>query len=1194
MNAVSEAFDVFAVPLHGLTVIEASAGTGKTHAITELYLRLLLQAEIPVDRILVVTYTKAATQELRTRLREAVGSVQRALGGGEASLPFVRSLLAHVPDHAAAARRLQLALDGFDEAAIFTIHAFCQRVLADVAFESGAPFAVELVTDESELLQEVVDDFWRRHIGTASPVFVQYVLSKKASCSPDHLCALLRMHVGRPDLAVRPSGPPAPVEAEEARFRDACAIARELWPSRRAAVAEGLRSPALNQNSYRPAGASQRLVAMDAWLASASPGPARFKSFEKFTVECLRKATKKGQTTPADPFFDACSAVAATGDALTAAYAARLAGLKALLLREGTVALASAKSERRLQSYDDLLQRLAAALDGPRGAQLAHAVRDRYQAALIDEFQDTDPVQYRIVQHVWGGSDAPVVLVGDPKQAIYSFRGADVLTYLTARDATAAPRTLAVNWRTDPGLLRAVEALFRRHPAPFLMPSIQFQSVAPADKERTALWLPDDDPAPCRVWWLRTEGAERLVKREALRGATDVTADEIARLLHWSATGRARLGDRPLVGGDIAVLVSTHREGRLIRDALARRGVPCVQHALDSVFHTQEATELERVLWAVVTPGNGPRLRAALTTELLGVDAAALLALATNELEWEARVERFHQAHAEWRQHGFARMLRGLLAEHQVPSRLLAHADGERRLTNLLHLGELLQAEAARGGDHMDRLLEWLQTRRLEEQFDAAEQQLRLESDEGLVQIVTIHRSKGLEYPLVFCPFLWNGQMRTPRAPEITFHDPADDHRATLELAVGPAAADRELALQEELAERLRLAYVALTRARHRCYLVSGKMTELGTSPLGWLVHAPSDSAGASLQDVQRGVDQRDTETLRAEWEAIAAAVPEQMRIIPIPERTAPLVPPVTPPPRALAARTMDHPVPASWALTSFTALTADHEAERPDYDATFVAAPVVTARGPRTIADFPRGARAGRCLHAVFERFDFQSADASVLDAVVRGALAEHGFALDWTAVVSGMVTRVLATPLDAAGTVRLGTVALADRLDELEFTYPLAALDPTGVAAVLRAHGYDGEPYATALRTLDFRAVSGFMKGFIDCVFACDGRYVLIDYKSNWLGVALDDYTPDQLTTVIARERYFLQYLIYTVVVHRLLRLRVPGYDYERHFGGVYYLFLRGMDPRRGASTGVFADRPSRALVEALDALMGKGGAR
>ncbi len=285
-------------------------------------------------------------------------------------------------------------------------------------------------------------------------------------------------------------------------------------------------------------------------------------------------------------------------------------------------------------------------------------------------------------------------------------------------------------------------------------------------------------------------------------------------------------------------------------------------------------------------------------------------------------------------------------------------------------------------------------------------------------------------------------------------------------------------------------------------------------------------------------------------------------------------------------------PVTWPWRVSSFTALVADRTDERPDHDAAPSVGPGADGAIARSIFTFPGGTRAGSCLHAVFEHIDFADPDGEKRREIVAHELRRFGFSADWLPVVDDMLAQVLATPLDPGGRVRLAGVPRARRLDELEFTYPLADFDAHALRDLLRAGDLGAGAFAEAIEELAFARVSGFMRGFIDLVFEDGGRYWIVDYKSNWLGPSVDDYAADRLPPVMARESYWLQYLIYTMVLHRLLRLRVPGYDYDTHVGGVFYLFLRGMTPARGATCGVFHDRPSRALVEALDRWL--GGAR
>jgi exodeoxyribonuclease V beta subunit len=1156
---MTEGLDVFALPFDGITAVEASAGTGKTTTITRLYVRLLLECELPVERILVLTYTRAATAELRARLRALLGAVRAALAHGRDDDPFLAALRARLADPVRALERIEDSLRSFDLAAVFTIHGFCQRALAARAFESGEPFDAELIGDPGELLAEVVEDFWRRELYGASPLFVDYVLEE--GLAPSVLAGEVRGWVGRPYLAVRAAADPADTAACEAAFADAWADARAALGAARGADVSGRVAGWLEDAAARLATATPRL------------------DFGK-GIERLARATRGRRLAVEPPVVQACARLVAARDALRDRFARRASALRARLLAQARGDLEARKRRLEVQSYDDLLLRLHRALEDPRrGDALGAALRADYPAALVDEFQDTDPVQYAILRRIWGGQGLPVFLVGDPKQAIYGFRGADVFAYLRARREAEGPYPLDVTWRAAPRLVEALNALFGHARRPFLLPQIDFRRAkAAAAAQRAPLTGTGDGDAPFRLWVLD----EAANKEDARDRAARAMAAEVARLLALGARGEARLGGEPLGGGHVAVLVRTNEEGRRVREALTAYGVACVQQAADSVFHAPAAVEVERVLLAVAEPANAARVRAALATTLLGATGEALVQLAADEEAWARRVEAFQRWHALARTHGFARMFRTLLAEEEVAAQLLALPDGERRLTDVLHLAELLaeRAREQRGG--LDGLVEWLAQRRAEpgDPSDDAEQ-LRLESDEQLVTIVTVHKSKGLEYPIVFCPFLWDGWLNAGRRADLEFHDPAADDRACLDLGSPEQAAAVPLARREELAERLRLLYVALTRARERCYVVWGRLPGAETSPLAWLLHEPPDPADDPVEALARHVKSLDAATWRVQLDRLAAKANGAIAVEPLPPPApaARLALSVTP--ATLAARPFPGQVPAPWSVVSFSSLTAGSGAEAPDYDAGPPAA--AAPAGRRDAFAFPRGVRAGSCLHAILERIDFTDADPAARRTVVEAVLAAHGFEREWVPAVCDLLARTLATALDAAGTIRLARVGRADRLDEVEFHYPLAGLRPAALCRLLDRHGIPTGPLDGAGTSL-----RGYMKGFIDLVFACDGRYWIADYKSNWLGDAPADYAAERLPAVMAAHGYHLQYLIYTVVLHRWLGRRLRGYDYDTHVGGVFYLFLRGLDPASGPARGVFHARPGRALVEALDALM------
>nr|MDQ2695004.1 UvrD-helicase domain-containing protein [Pseudomonadota bacterium] len=810
-DALHRLDDVFLASLAGVNLIEASAGTGKTYTITGLYLRLVLEAGIRVDRILVVTYTRAATEELRDRIRQRLAAARAAFAGGDTDDAFCRTLLERHPDREAMLKRLVNAVRGFDEAAIHTIHGFCQRVLEESAFESGMPFETEVLPDDRRILQEIVDDFWRREVYEAPLLRVEFLLDEKIS--PEKLFRDVRPHVGKPYLRVL--GPPQTpdLEAAEAAFAAAYHQVRGLWQADGPAVqALLMEDKGLNRSKYSLASLPGWLRMLDDYLAPPVPRFNVFPHFEKFTAGSLSAAVKKGGAPLEHPFFAAGDRLAAAHKALADAYQYYLRALRVRLLCWSVDQLKIRKQRLQVQSYDDLLLNLHQALHAGHGGALIQTVRRRYAAALIDEFQDTDPVQYDIFRRLYGDAGAPVFLVGDPKQAIYSFRGADIFAYLRARHDAGRRYTLDVNWRSDPQLLRALNALYARARRPFLFAEIPYTPARPAPMEREAFQVDGDDAAPLRVWFVGwNEKNKPTTKGETADLAARATAAEIARLLNLAARGRARVGGRALAGGDMAVLVRSHRQGRQMRRELLRLGVPSVQQARESVFKSPESLDLERVLLAVAEPSRERLVRAALATELMGVSGEDIQRLGEDDAAWEVILESFLDWHRLWLEHGFARLFRDWFARQDVARRLLEYRDGERRLTNLLHLAELIQAEASRSRLGPEGVIEWLAGMRRTADPEGDEEQLRLESDEHLVKIVTVHKSKGLEYPLVFCPFLWDSNIRNADDGVLTFHDPQDGYRAILDLGSPQQKDFRPHAAREELAENLRLLYVALT-----------------------------------------------------------------------------------------------------------------------------------------------------------------------------------------------------------------------------------------------------------------------------------------------------------------------------------------------------------------------------------------------
>ncbi|MCK6553301.1 exodeoxyribonuclease V subunit beta [Candidatus Binatia bacterium] len=1211
------------ISTRGTAFIEASAGTGKTYAITSLYVRLLLEGRadgtpLSVQQILVVTFTDAATAELRLRVRARLRQMQQAIAGGTPTGETdVDELLDRRKEcRVADLRTLTVALQDFDEAAISTIHGFCQRVLRENAFESGVPFDVALVTTQTELVGDIVRDFWVREMAAAPAVLVRYAQDHGVRVGTletlaRRVLAHRRIRV-LPEIAVDRGGGEAAIE-EWRRCRNEVA---RLWAAEGKEVIDLLcSSDALNRNSYRQASIRTGWVrGIDALLSSEVASWTDMGWFDLLTTAGMAERTRKGRVPPQSAFFAACSALQAAEESLRVELEARLVQLRLDFVEFVRAELHRRKAAANVHYFDDLVHGLEQALEREgSGAALAAAIRERFPVALIDEFQDTDPSQYAIFEIVYGGRPETRMLVGDPKQAIYTFRGADVYAYLAARSRVSSPpHRLGTNRRSSPDLVRAINTVFRRHGQPFGV-DIPFEDAEPA-RTSGSLRSSGELPAPLRILFVerprpepgsRHKPVEVLNKGDSEELVTRPVAAEITRLL----AGGFELDDRQLAPGDIAVLCRTNRQVAEMQGALRNLGVPSVLQSAGSVFATAEATEVRRVVTALASPGSGNAVRAALATDMLGVTALDLLRFDSDPEAWDGWLVRWRRWHDLWLQRGFLPAFRRLLDETGAAARLLSFPDGERRLTNVLHLGELVHRAEADGLGGPDGLDEWLRAMRQDDSGlaelgdDAA--QMRLESDADAVKLVTVHKSKGLEYPVVFCPYLWDGNHfrdEDKRAPR--FHD--DARRLCVDLGSAEQEGNIERARAESLAESVRLLYVALTRAREHCVVVWGAFREATGSALARVFHGVgADDPGA----VKLGNDAE----LQADLQALVEAGEGAISLEPMRGREPVPYAPAAPPPTELHCRRMARTVRVTRSTASFSwfvdaprvpAAEVGRDDDSADEEVTDVGAGAAAGAGVVSLAAFPRGTRAGQMVHRIFEQLDFAAASAETIAAVVRAESAAEGMEDGWEVPLTTAIAEVLDTPLRAPHDVGSGVFTLRgvgpDRcLKEMEFVFPIGGdengpgLTCEGLAAVFERHGAPSpDPAAAAaLRNLGFGEVRGFLRGFVDLIFEQDGRWYVVDWKSNSLGYYPDDYAPARLLAAMRRHHYYLQYHLYVVALHKYLGVRLPDYEYERHFGGVYYLFLRGMGGPSLPGNGVYLDRPSAALVHDLSALLAAG---
>ncbi|WP_238346292.1 UvrD-helicase domain-containing protein [Luteimonas saliphila] len=1259
-----------ALALDGVHAIEASAGTGKTYTLATLVVRLVVERGLRVGQVLAVTFTEAATQELRSRIRARlllacglVGTAPAADDTPEAAL--TRAVLdGHLAQGTETAdalrRRLHAAANDIDLAAIFTIHGFCARVLREHALEAGQAFdAPELLTSDVQLYQTLAADLWRAHgrdAEAADDLLALWPQGPQALATD--LPLLVRERTLRPALNELPDDPAPRLHASGEALAESFRAHGEDF---RAALVSAVDNKVLHGGSYKREWINALFDALHAWChASERSVPFEHPKLTQLTRETLQLRTSKAGAgrTPDSPI---CDAVPPYLDALAAMVEwqdARRAELLHRLRDAARQRVARAKRQQRVQTYDDLIDRVADAIDGPHAADLVQRLRAQYAVALVDEFQDTDARQWRIFDHVFGAASAALhgqppalFVIGDPKQAIYGFRGGDVETYLAARGTARDAPPLSHNFRSRPSVLRAVSALYAQAqiaagsddniPPPFIDPRIGFREVQPGGTRRDDDFIRDGAPAPALTLWrapppdeVDSKGKSKTYRATRSRElATRACVAAIHRVLCDARDGNATIEGRPVQAGDIAVLVRSHAEATRIRHALAMAGIPAVAAGRQSLFATPEARDLHALLLAMLHGADDGRLRMALSTVLVGLDATAIAAL---DIDGEA-LRHWQLEALAWRERlqrgGVLALVNALCAQHA--GRLLGLLDGERRLTNYLQLAELLQDAQGRAlGLH--GLVDWLANAIADANANDESQLLRLESDARRVQVVTLHKSKGLEYPLVFLPFAAIGpHTRNPgQRAVINADDGRVLHWKLLLSASGWDAAKDAWTLAQR-AEDARLLYVGLTRARHALWLATGLFCNHDRSPLQHMVSTP-DALRAALGD--------------------AVALDDS-----IPPDTLPWLPPATTE-AVPAARIARRALASDWWVYSFTQLAsadgqedtaaiatqpAEGGRDEPAGEADLgmeVALPASVETGARADAgvdpaagaaldpasgieagegrDFdvaaaggvdprdppdpahagtaaaafdPRfaGTRFGVVLHDVLERTDFARWSAwtpgapapSDEDAdLIAERLRAGGYAGDdiddGIATLTPLIGHTLTVPLPEG--VRLADVPTHQRRPEIEFQFALAPTRIDALLALLHRHGLLTARQGFGAR----RRLEGLMTGLIDLTYVHDGRWYVLDYKSN----RLPGYGPAQLAEAMTHSEYDLQALLYTLALHRWLRFRLgSAYDYTRDFGGARYVFCRGVDAARSDGQGVHAWRFEPELVDALDALFG-----
>jgi len=1216
--------DFLSSPLpEGTTVLEASAGTGKTYSIAHIALRLIAEYDFDISELLIVTFTEAAAAELRERVRarcrEGLAVLQREQGasGGDPTLDSWAELARSSGEANTYARRLDRALTRFDAATISTIHSFCQRVITQSAFESGADFGLELASDPKALITELVSDYLGEKLASVAPADYRRVLAHDFPVRTENLQSLADTRQRNPRASVIPGLQRDPNTKTP---KERIAAFRVQLPALVSDFREAL-------GEHRKSFLSATLDQIDAALRSLDEwesGPLRWKTLSKLfpdEVFAGRKARAREDDCRRLSQHALCVALVELHAADRPSAMAWTSALHHGLLERLEGDFAERKSQRGVMTFDDLIAFVAKGLD--RGDALALTLRQRFRVALIDEFQDTDELQWQIFRKVFQEGGHRLFLIGDPKQAIYSFRGADLDVYFSARESGHQRAALARNYRTDSGLVSAVSALFHCTEHPFYHRDLHFPEVQAEHQEQRIRLADGSSLDPLRFYVLgkiRDDG--KRIGREEEWVARDVlgflqAGAEIEEGGEW----------RPVTPRDCAVLVRTNRQAATIQRHLRELGVPSVLRSDSSVFVTPEANDLALWLRAIARPTDGYALRALLSTRLAGISATEVAATLDNETEHERWVARVAHWAEQFEEHGVMRALRRAASDLEFESRWASEREGERRLANVWHLAELLHAEAISKKVGPAGLVRWMQAEATSSGTPDESRQVRLETDADAVEIATIHKAKGLEYPVVWCSSLWDWTW-FPRWPLLG----SSEGKRVIGLV--DSEESRENARQQEFQEQIRLAYVALTRAKHLCCVPWKPPYHQGkrVSPLHWLIFGKT-IPGQSLDDVGRDIAAAANEPARLD--AYCAMLKRRFSNDNIAvlgdgfqatshryERAKPEL--------TLSASeySRSERLDSLWRWTSFSgikqseketdgdddlaraggsdeAVLEDAESEFRSANASKAAdavSPSSTTDGatPAHFAGFRGGTQLGNLLHEVLEVADFASP--SSLHDEVSSRMHRYGLGEERSTAdnpipsaddVAGALLENLDTPIVLGKeSFRLSEVPAADRIAEMAFTLPLGRaadstthISPRRLADVFRRHGRAAVPasYGDHVEKIGFTALRGLLRGSLDLVFRRGDRYYVADYKSNWLGDTLADYAVEHLIDEMATDHYHLQAQLYGVALHRFLASRLGDYDPARHFGGCVYFFLRGMTPETGSQFGVYFDAtPTAALLD------------
>lgn len=1157
--------------LTGINLLEASAGTGKTYTITMLVLRFVVEKKIDIKQILVVSFTNATTEELKNRIRKRLLDVRLIITQDyNTEDTNIKLWLKNLKiKQTIILQRLNAALLDIDRLSIFTIHGFCKRILANYTLDSGQLFDAELITDINEIKQSCADDFWRQQI-YERPEWETTLLTQKYK-TPEALLATINFIVDNSKILPNCTDLDGKLNT-----------LKNLIKINKSNIETNLQSLQyeLIQNKFKQLFTDdflqKKLDILD-WLNQKNTISPDFSVFTKQKLlEALNGNKFRTSKVNPCPSEEQKRKYIESIDFDTQLFATLSTNINniSLVFRTSLLQTLDHEVNKKLKqlngfTFANLISHLTQILRNPTNSTLIDEIKSQYKATLIDEFQDTDAQQWFIFSTLFKYKQHYLYLIGDPKQAIYKFRNADINSYFKARKQAKYLFTLTQNWRSHPNLVNAVNALFAKKNA-FFSTDLSFRPVNSALTSEQAVLMQENKALTPLVLWQLEESNKCWTSKHASNAIKTAVVNEIVTLLTQSVYIQSQFfiksnkhKNKALQPSDIAILVANNTQAKEFQQAINEVGINAVINNKESVFCTAESKDLYLLLQALAKPTNSILLKRALALDWFNLSGQQLYKTLNDEVIINNWIQRFQGYQFIWQNKGLLAMMKQLQDTEKIQLYLSTGKNSARRIANLLHCVELLQQTVIDKHLSISQTLDWLQyniTQASHNKTPPETEQLRLESDNDALKIITMHSAKGLEYPIVFCPFLWHISKKT-RTEKYLIKCHVNGEMI-IDLGSEQFKIHRNIALDEELAEAIRLFYVAITRAKYRCYISWADVRSKNT---------PNQSSMAYLFDFST----TNFAGQQIKLQNYSNDAPELFayKLIPAEQKIAESIKQNKASTKQLNHRHRKRKLYTHWQMSSYTALTAlntEEVPELPNYKAQ-EQTPIKPIEYIET--ELPHGVHVGNVIHDLLENIPFkQLAKNKGIILPRTKSCRRHGLQTSVPEQIDQLLQETVNTVLATAdNSFRLKDLNENRCLKEMPFYLSIKTIDLNEINLLLKDHH--------AFHVLSAKKISGYLTGFIDLICEYKNKYYVIDYKSNYL----ENYDIQSLNHAMHENNYGLQYWIYTIVLHQYLKNKLPDYDYNQHIGGVKYLFVRGMN-KNLKNSGVYQTKPEQTTLKKL----------